>query len=392
MPSISVIVCFYNAENYLARLFLSLLRQTLQDYELILVNDGSSDESLFVCEKYESSFSNIKIINKSNGGLVSARKAGINAASCEFVCCLDADDWIDDDYIETLKKIQEESCSDMVITGHWRELEDNRSKVFGTVKCGTYESKELLDKMIYSGIFFKPGISQYFHGKLFRCNILKKVQCQVDDRIKVGEDVAVIYPAIAMSSRVCIADYCGYHYINNFHSMVSSIGSDEEYRLDNLISYLISYSISVGIYDYVKPQLNQFYKCSLLTRCITKLDELSDDILIPFGGVLQQSNIVLYGAGVLGQRIKKYYIDCGKLNLIKWVDQNYKIYKKNGINVDSPDDLKLLESERYEYIIVAVTDYDTANAIMNTLVEKYRIDKKKMLWLTEDFINKSILK
>ena len=60
--------------------------------------------------------------------------------------------------------------------------------------------------------------------------------------------------------------------------------------------------------------------------------------------------------------------------------------------VDKKDIVKILESERYEYVIVAVTDYDTANAIMNTLVEKYRIDKKKMLWLTEDFINKSILK
>ncbi|MDO4188364.1 MAG: glycosyltransferase family 2 protein [Lachnospiraceae bacterium] len=388
---ISVIVCFYNAEKYLTRLFESLIQQTYKDYELILVNDGSTDESLFVCKQYESRFDNINIINKSNGGLVSARKVGVLAANSEYVCCIDADDWVDNDYIEKLVELQQNSNSDIVISGHWRELEESKIKVYGTISPGLYKTEEVIDNMLYSGTFYSFGISQYFHGKLFRKSILKEVQCAVDDNIQVGEDVAVIYPAILSSTSIFISDYCGYHYINNLNSMVSVIGEDEEYRLEVLVKFLERSFSKYEILDRMKPQLNQFYKNGLLTRCTPKLDVNTNNVLNPFGGIEKGSSIILYGAGVLGQRIKKYYVDNGDLNMVIWVDRSYDMYKKIGINVSNPDELTYINVEEYDYVIIAVTMLDTAMSIKNHLNTSYAMDENKMLWLTDMFLEQEVL-
>lgn len=387
MSKISVIVCFYNAEKYLTRLFESLLQQTYKDYELILVNDGSTDESLFVCKQYESQFANISIINKPNGGLVSARKRGVSVANGEYICCIDADDWVEEDYLETLIKIQNESKADIVVTSHWYDFENEKNKVFGRINPGVYKTEEIVGHMMYDNSFYITGVTQYFHGKLFKSAILKEVQCLVDDRIIVGEDVAVIYPAIAVSKTICISDYCGYHYVKNLGSMVSSVLNDEDYRLNLLVDYIKTYFVNRGLYDSLAYQIQQFYKCSLLTRCIKNFDYDDNLVLSPFGGIEAGKRIVLYGAGILGQQIKHTYVDCGILHMIKWVDRSYDIYRKNGMSVDEPGILATIDNDEYDIVIIAITVEETAEKIVHILNNSYGVSKNKICKLTDEFIN-----
>lgn len=99
-PLISIIVPIYNAENYLARCVDSLLAQTMQDFEILLVNDGSEDSSEEICKEYVSKDGRIKLFTKPNGGVSSARNYAIERAEGEYLMFVDADDWLDTDTIE----------------------------------------------------------------------------------------------------------------------------------------------------------------------------------------------------------------------------------------------------------------------------------------------------
>lgn len=114
-PKISIIVPVYNVEKYLERCLDSILSQSFNAFELILVNDGSTDNSYKICEKYSYNDKRIKLINKENGGLSSARNAGIEASQGEYIGFIDSDDYIDKFMYEILYNYAEKNKSDIVI-------------------------------------------------------------------------------------------------------------------------------------------------------------------------------------------------------------------------------------------------------------------------------------
>lgn len=99
---ISIVIPVYNVENFLERCITSVLNQTFENIEIILVNDGSTDNSLRICQQYEKIDSRIFIINQENQGLSAARNSGINQARGKYICFIDSDDWIHEKYLEIL--------------------------------------------------------------------------------------------------------------------------------------------------------------------------------------------------------------------------------------------------------------------------------------------------
>ena len=116
-PIVSVLIPVYNVEKYLKKCLDSVVNQTLTDIEIICVNDGSTDGSLKILEEYRSIDSRIKIINKANGGLPSARNAGLNAAKGRYVGFVDSDDYIEPNMFEKLVDVAEHEESEVVICG-----------------------------------------------------------------------------------------------------------------------------------------------------------------------------------------------------------------------------------------------------------------------------------
>ena len=102
MPRLSIIVPIYNVEKYLPRCIESILNQTFKDFELILVNDGSTDSSYEILKEYENKYDNFRVINQKNGGLSAAKNAGIKIAKGEYIAFLDSDDYLDKNFLETL--------------------------------------------------------------------------------------------------------------------------------------------------------------------------------------------------------------------------------------------------------------------------------------------------
>lgn len=141
MSEVSVIVPVYNTEKYLERCLNSILNQTYSDYEIILVNDGSKDNSLEICNNYKSKHNNIIVIDKENGGLSSARNAGIEIAKGKYITFIDSDDYIAPTMIEDLHNEITNSGSDIVIT-KYKEVEDSKAKLEPTTEIRSFKGQE----------------------------------------------------------------------------------------------------------------------------------------------------------------------------------------------------------------------------------------------------------
>src|SRR4051812_9727086 len=121
-PKISIIVPVYNVEKYLSRCLDSLLTQTLTDIEVIAINDGSTDSSLNILINYREMDNRLKIIDQLNGGVSSARNAGIKAANGNYIGFVDPDDWIDNEMYENLYQMVQTEQADIVMCSYIREF------------------------------------------------------------------------------------------------------------------------------------------------------------------------------------------------------------------------------------------------------------------------------
>lgn len=221
----SIVVPIYNVEIYLEACIKSVLDQSFEDFELILVDDGSTDNCLSICEKYKSIDERIKVIHKENGGLVSARKAGICVATGEYAVCLDSDDWLEKDHLLELSKVIKEHFPDIICFNH-SQIDEQLNKIEHAIRFrkGWY-SKEDIQKEIYPGLIKTPQGTSFpptIWAKVYKMDLYRQEQLQVDDRIKIGEDAACTIPCVAKANSMFILDKSLYCYRRNNISMTKN--------------------------------------------------------------------------------------------------------------------------------------------------------------------------
>lgn len=220
----SIVVPVYNVEQFLDKCVRSILEQTYNNFELILVDDGSTDRSAQVCDKYKKEDCRITVIHKKNGGLVSARKAGISVAKGDYAVCVDSDDWIDKNHLQELARIIHDNSPDIICFGHYEVLEGKKKKFTIPFRKGLYKKIDL-EKEIYPQLIrtevataFPPTI----WAKAYKIDLYRTEQLLVDDRIKIGEDAACTIPCMMRASSVYILDKALYYYRHNNISMTKN--------------------------------------------------------------------------------------------------------------------------------------------------------------------------
>ena len=168
---ISVIIPIYNAEKYLAECIDSVIRQTYKELEIILVNDGSTDSSLNICNKYSAQDSRVRVITKENGGQMSAWIIGVNMSSGEYIAFVDSDDYIDSQMYEEMLSVAERENADIVMCG--RAVFDRFGKVSSPLNLKPLYSGDDIN-LIYDIVFPDLGycISQARWDKLFKRDIV----------------------------------------------------------------------------------------------------------------------------------------------------------------------------------------------------------------------------
>ena len=365
-PLISVIVPIYGIERYVGICIESIVNQTYKNLEIILVDDGSPDRCGEICDLYAKKDQRIRVIHKTNGGLVSARKAGIRIATGNYSTYVDGDDWIEKDYYQSLaEKI---GGADVIVSRHKRMLFDQVVEMPVRFAFGKYEDATL-DKikreMISCGDFFKVGISTYVWNKLFKTELLKKYQLLVDDDITIGEDAAVVYPLINEAKKIVIADVLGYRYRQREDSMLkkSKPFSDEISGLKKLYAYLSSFAEKNPGFNYQR-QVDDF----ILGNCIIRSGGVKVDNkpILPFGKDFSDRSVAIYSAGTFGQQLAKRIEECNYCKIVSWVDDDYWEYRRCCLDVNPVSELN---GKKFDYLLIATIDADYA-----TMLKKHFAD------------------
>jgi len=382
--TISVIVPIYNTSEYLEQCVGSILNQTYRDLEVILVDDGSSYLCGKACDEYALRDNRIKVIHKENGGSTSARKAGLEIASGDFVSYVDGDDWIESDYYEKMAAAQKETGVDIVSSGHFHDIGIDSRQVKDNFPIGIYTREQLLPALLYSGRFFEYGIQPHMVTKLFKKEIVEKAQMCVDNRIVIGEDAAVVYLSALEAEKICVTDICGYHYVQNEESMTKRGQKDEAKLYQLLFTHLERSFKQKGVWDVMAPQLEQYKKYHIFMRDMSEFDA---KVLLPYGGIPKASKVVIYGAGVLGQKMYRYLTESEGMDIVLWVDKNYMVYRDKGMNVDKP--ASILSLQDYDYILIANTVQHTAETIKQGLIDM-GITDNRILWFSQEFTRQNM--
>jgi len=332
---ISVIVPIYRIETYLPKCIESLLNQSFLDFELILVDDGSPDNCPSICDDYARKDRRVKVIHKENGGLLSARKAGLEAASSEYIAFVDGDDWVDKYYLDVLFKMADSNSSDLVVTGHFREF-DGKIETIKPKLPGTFGTKEILHeilpKAIYNGNFCEHGVSTYVWNKLFKKSVLKEVLFDVPNDIIMGEDAAITYAYLALCKNITVSRIPLYYYRQRHDSIVKSIENPktEYYRLGLLMNFL-----NTKLQHILDPKiLNEQITYYLYSQILVRSGGLicgNDGALMfnPFINVGAKSKVVVYSSGSFGQHILSTNKKIDFFEITNWIDLDYHELKQS---------------------------------------------------------------
>lgn len=209
-PKVSITVPVYNVERQLPRCIESLINQTLGDIEIILVNDGSPDRSGEICDYYANKDDRIKVIHKSNGGLASARRAGLEIITGEYYTVCDSDDWVEPDMYEELYNRAVQDDADIILSNHFINYPDGLQK---TSPIYRYVSQEdyILDIM-----YNKASANTW--NKLFKCATIRKHAIDYAEGIDLGEDALFLYKLLLHPLKISTVNKPFYHYQRDMNS------------------------------------------------------------------------------------------------------------------------------------------------------------------------------
>lgn len=385
---VSVIVPIYNAAPFLEKCIDSIVKQTFQDMDIILVDDGSTDDSLEICKRYQKTDTRIKVIAKKNGGLISARKAGVCAADSELIGFVDSDDWIAENMYEELVKCYEQTGCDLVSSGIIRDYEKTQRTihVMDNYKEGLYEhlEDEIYPSMLYSSEYRDYGLYSTLVNKLFKKDKLAAVYEEIDEAVFYGEDALTLYSYCMSISKIYIKRKAYYHYNIRSGSMCNAPDSRLPYNTYLLYSGLKKAFMRSEQSTVLMKQLKK-YVMDLEFHCLKTLYHINmavfDQWEFEYPKELFSRTYVIYGAGACGQALFREIEGMNKeKNMAAWIDKEADDRKEECLyEIEKPE---ILREISYDYIVVAVKSEDTAKEIMEELTDLYHIEREKLIWRT----------
>ena len=234
----SVIVPIYNVEKYLNRCIDSVLSQSFDDYELILVDDGSPDGCPAICDAYAQKDARIKVIHKENGGLVSARQAGIREAVGEYVFHLDGDDAICEDALESAYHIIREMHPDIVSFSYRRCINGEIGEVVDDLAPEGLYRKPDLEEHIYPNLLSNENMKNLFYflwGKAIKRELATRNQFLVKRAISLGEDLSCSVPCYLEADTVYMSRKVVYLYTIRNDSLTTNFKTNQITQIADVI-------------------------------------------------------------------------------------------------------------------------------------------------------------
>lgn len=269
---VSIIVPVYNVRFYLSRCIDSILNQTYHNLEIIIVDDGSTDGSTAICDEYKEKDARINVIHKINGGLSSARNAGLDIATGEYILFVDSDDFIENEMVEKLYDALLSSGADMCVC-NIRMVGADGSKKFrypDNVVCD-----ENMDETLYWKKVYEPDSICYVvaWNKLYRRQLWESLRYPVG---KINEDEYVLHQILQKCGKVTGVSYVGYNYVIRENSIMDQKAKKANFDVFEGWMERINYLKCNNRYEEVQKQLS-IYCVELINRyrsCRTKQEKM----------------------------------------------------------------------------------------------------------------------
>jgi len=382
---LSVIVPIYNAERFLRKCLDSILAQTFKQLEIICVNDGSTDKSPEILDEYEKKDRRIRILTKPNGGLVSARKAGVKAAQGEYIGFVDADDWIEPEMYERLYGVAKQNNADFVSTDYCQE--GNYTAIsYDAVQAGVYNNEKMQELRNNAILHLKKrdkGVSGSLCTKLLRADILKKIMPRIPNEITVSEDKVTTVTFILECDSAVILHESYYHYVIHGNSMLNGITPNYLLNVHNVYQYFRSLYGHPNFTQTMRVQAELYVTQFLIKGINSHLGFLNPNLLwidsywlneIPKG-----ARVVLYGGGALGRKYRQQLEACHRYNFVGCVDFGYERTDCADFPVSSPN---VLAQWEYDFIVITIKNRRFADEVTNKL-QKLNVPKEKIRWFEQ---------
>lgn len=259
---ISVILPVYKVEKYIERCLDSICRQSYNNLEVILVDDGSPDKSGIICDQYAEKYDNFTVIHKENGGVSSARKEGIARANGQYISFVDSDDYLEVDFFEKLANEIEKNQSDIICCNCVDEGDTHQPNIcIKENKC----IETLSDKMncYFAGMRFAYVI----WGKLYKKELISKIDMPP---MRYTEDTHMMLQAFKLSSKISLLKYTGYHYRVQDESAMAVAKKIDVIR-DTLITIAFAEDICSGMDNKYKEKaaalMQNYLYIAVLENC-----------------------------------------------------------------------------------------------------------------------------
>ncbi len=246
-PKISLIIPVYNAERYINQALESVLEQTFTDYEVIMVNDGSTDKSLAILTEYSQKYPNFHLVDQKNKGQGAARNVGVSFATGDYITFLDSDDFLEPNFFEVLYSTAIENNAD--ISGcNFYFYYDKGVKKFSmpfTSKTGVYSSEVALKKLIFDTTFHS-----FMWNKLFKRELFTKHNIQFYDMY--FEDVATCPQLFYYANKVAFINKPLYYYRRHKGSIISSLNAPKINDYIKAIGIIRNFLEEKNVYEIYK--------------------------------------------------------------------------------------------------------------------------------------------
>lgn len=269
MTKISIIMPVYNAEKSLNKSINSIITQSMKDWELLLINDGSNDSSPNLCDYFKSKDSRIKVFHKKNEGVSKARQIGINNASGKYCIHVDADDWIEPTMLEELYNKAIIENADIVITDYF--INSNDQQILCKQQPTSLQPNDVLLDIFNNKIFGA------LWNKLIRTNLYKKYNAQFFHEINYCEDVLICAQLMRHKEvKVSYLNKAFYHYYINPNSITHTI-TRKTYESRKLYQKRLNELLTDKLYDKAKKisSLNIFVE-GFMNKCLTNQEIYSE--------------------------------------------------------------------------------------------------------------------
>lgn len=383
---ISVVIPVYQVKDYLEKCIASVIRQTYKNLEIILVDDGSTDGSEKICDNYQKIDSRISVVHKENGGLVSARKCGVNRATGEYLCYVDADDWIEDNYVAEFAKYIEDDEYDII----WG-LTYYKDYQGGVRICGKYHinedvlSNKMCQRELYSALIGEKGfqneIPYSLWAKCFRSSFIRKAQNSVNNKVAYDEDFYCNIRCMLMNPRVCFVRNDGYHYLQRGSSIVHK-------KFDKDANKII-FNETLDFIEKNKLKMESIKKLVMIKSYVTQIyhgnmGELqidNADCLIPYRNAKKGKNILLYGMGSVGQSLLEYFRISKVCNVIGCIDK-----MQTKLEIDIPCyELDEISRLVFDYVLITTIKREYIEEILEIL-RNYQIAGDRVAYFDADIL------